>query len=59
MASKKQATLVKEHFEPVVEGVEDDDLRDSDASEEELDDDSNMKKKSRAPRFFFQLLSSF
>lgn len=52
VASKKQPTLVEEHFEPVMEGAEDDDSGDSDASEGESDDDGDMKKKSRVPRFY-------
>ncbi|PKI50856.1 hypothetical protein CRG98_028763 [Punica granatum] len=50
MASKKQATLVEEHFEPVMEG-EEDHSGDSDASEGETDD-SYKKQKSRVPRLY-------
>ncbi|KAK4804898.1 hypothetical protein SAY86_004715 [Trapa natans] len=52
MGSKKQANLVEEHFEPVMEGAEDDDSGYSDASEEDFDDNSNIKKKSHAPRLY-------
>ena len=51
MGSKKQTSLLKEHFEPVMSD-DDQSLSDSDASTSSQDEPANgMKDKSRVPRW--------
>lgn len=57
MATQKQSSLVEEHFEPVMEDVENQSLSDSDvsAASESSDDElgkDKINKKSRAPRLY-------